>query len=105
MLDGLKRWLPDVDLATWSLASLLIVPLVVAETRTRPGWRYDARRWGFVFPLGMYAVASHTLGQAERLTVLSEIGSVFFVIALAAWALATLGLVRRGLAAALRTPG
>jgi hypothetical protein len=37
--------------------------------------------------------------------VLSEIGSVFFVIALAAWALATLGLVRRGLAAALRTPG
>jgi tellurite resistance protein TehA-like permease len=105
MLDGLKRWLPDVDLATWSLASLLIVPLVVAETRTRSGWRYDARRWGFVFPLGMYAVASHTLGKAEQLSVLSEIGSVFFVIALAAWALATLGLVRRGLAAALRTPG
>ena len=103
-LVGLMGWLRDVDLATWSLASLLIVPLVVAETWMRSGWRYDARRWGFVFPLGMYAVATHTLGQAEQLAVLSEIGSVFFVIALAAWALATLGLVRRGLATALRTP-
>lgn len=102
MLEGLKSWLPDVDLAIWSLASLLIVPLVTAEARMRSGWSYDARRWSFVFPLGMYAVATHALGHAEQLAVLSRIGSAFFVVALTAWTLATLGLARRGLVRSVR---
>jgi tellurite resistance protein TehA-like permease len=96
-LHQARNWLPDLDLATWALGSALIIPLVAAELRTRSRWRYDASRWSFVFPLGMYAVASRTLAQADKLALLRDVGHVFFVIALAAWSLVALGLARRTL--------
>jgi tellurite resistance protein TehA-like permease len=97
-LHQLRRVLPDIDLVTWSLASALIVPLLAAELRERGGWRYEASRWSFVFPLGMYAVARQALGDADKLPPLSGIGRAFFAIAAVAWALALLGLARHGLA-------
>jgi dipeptidyl aminopeptidase/acylaminoacyl peptidase len=66
-LPELAAWLPDVNLVTWAGASALIAPLLLAELRTRSGWRYGGDRWSFVFPLRMYAVASGTLAQAEAL--------------------------------------
>jgi tellurite resistance protein TehA-like permease len=96
-LRELRAWLPGADLATWATASTLMVPLIVAELRTRARWRYEASRWSFVFPLGMYAVASRTLGQAEQLALLEGIGRAFFVIAVVSWALVLLGLTRQGL--------
>jgi tellurite resistance protein TehA-like permease len=96
MLSGLVRALPDIDLATWSLASFLIVPLAALDVRVRSGWRYSAERWSFVFPLGMYAVASSTLARADKLSFSSTLGRAAFLVALAMWALTLLGLVRRG---------
>lgn len=80
-----------VALATWAAASAAIPVLVVAELRTRR-WRYEAARWSFVFPLGMYGVASHVLGSADGLAGLRAVGTAFFWIALAAWLVTAAGL-------------
>lgn len=93
----LRRALSDIDLATWALASALVVPVVAAELRVRH-WRYEAARWSFVFPLGMYATASAVLGQAERIPALRDIGAVSFGVAVAAWALTLVELARRAYA-------
>jgi tellurite resistance protein TehA-like permease len=83
-----------VALATWAAASATIPFLVVAELRVRQ-WRYEVARWSSVFPLGMYGVASRVLGSADGLPELRTIGTVFFWLALAAWALTAAGLARR----------
>jgi tellurite resistance protein TehA-like permease len=84
----------DCALVTWALASVAIPPLLVAELRTRR-WHYDAARWSFVFPLGMYGAASRVLGGADELVALRGLGTVFFWLALAAWLLTAGGLLRR----------
>jgi tellurite resistance protein TehA-like permease len=94
-LPELRSVLLNVDLTTWSLASSLIVPLLLAEVRSRGSWRYDASRWSFVFPLGMYAVATKTLAQADALPPLNRLGTVFSALALAAWLVVLAGLARR----------
>ena len=83
-----------VALATWAAASAAIPLLFVTELRTRR-WRYEVARWSSVFPLGMYGVASHVLGGADGLAGLLRVGTVFFGIALAAWAVTAAGLARR----------
>jgi tellurite resistance protein TehA-like permease len=92
--------LRDVDIATWALASAWIPPLLAAEVRNPAGWQYRSSRWSFVFPLGMYAVATQTLGRAADLGPLPDLARVFFAGALLAWALTLGGLAR----AALRRP-
>jgi tellurite resistance protein TehA-like permease len=72
--------------------------VLVAELLVRR-WRYEAARWSFVFPLGMYATASVTLGHAERISLLGDIGAVAFVAAVAAWALTVFGLARQSYSA------
>lgn len=98
LLDG--GALPSyVALATWGAASTTIPLLAATELRVRR-WRYEAGRWSFVFPLGMYGVASRVLGSADGLAGLRDVGTVFFGIALAAWLLSASGLVRRAVPAA-----
>lgn len=98
LLSAAMRPLRDVDLATWALASALVLPLGAAELRARLP-RLDAARWSFVFPLGMYSAASTSLGRAEKLAPLSTIGCVAFAVAVAAWTLVAVGLARRSLPA------
>ncbi len=94
LLGSFVPWLRDLDLAVWAAASAWILPLLAAELHSPTGWNYRASRWSFVFPLGMYAVATQTLGGAVGITGLHEIARVFFVVALAPWAVVVLGLVR-----------
>jgi tellurite resistance protein TehA-like permease len=82
----------DVDLATWALATVLLLPLVAVEIAARAHWRYTASRWSFVFPLGMYAVASDTLGRAAGFAPLRAVGGAFLAVALLAWAATCTGL-------------
>jgi tellurite resistance protein TehA-like permease len=84
----------DVALGTWAAASAAIPILVLLELRVRR-WSYEPARWSFVFPLGMYGVASHMLGRADGLAGLREIGTVFFWLALAAWTLTAAGVALR----------
>lgn len=84
----------DVALGTWIAASAAIPLLVVTELRVRR-WYYEIGRWSFVFPLGMYGVASRVLGSADGRAALRDVGSVFFWVGLAAWLLTAAGLARR----------
>ena len=84
----------NIALATWALASSAIPFLVVTELGVRR-WRYEVARWSFVFPLGMYGVASRVLGSAEGYSVLRDVGTVFFWAGLAAWVVTAAGLARR----------
>ena len=58
------------------------------------GWHYRSSRWSFVFPLGMYAVATQTLGRVAYLGPLDDLAHVFFAGALLAWVLTFGGLAR-----------
>jgi tellurite resistance protein TehA-like permease len=93
LLDG-RALGSDVALVTWAAGSVAIPFLVVTEVRVRR-WRYELARWSWVFPLGMYGVASRVLGSADRLAGVRTIGTVFFWVALAAWLITAAGLVRR----------
>lgn len=67
--------------------------------------RYAPSLWSMVFPLGMFAVASMTLGRAEHLPVVEIVGEAVLVAAVLAWAAVATGLalvLARGLAPSRR---
>ncbi|MFY9555567.1 MAG: tellurite resistance/C4-dicarboxylate transporter family protein [Blastocatellia bacterium] len=55
---------------------------------------YDPQYWGMVFPLGMYTVCTIQLSKAINVEYLLLIPRLFIYVALAAWLLAFIGLVR-----------
>jgi tellurite resistance protein TehA-like permease len=55
--------------------------------------RYDPVYWAAVFPLGMYAAATHEMALALDLGFLSWVPRLFFWIALLSWTAALAGLV------------
>ncbi|HET7387316.1 MAG TPA: tellurite resistance/C4-dicarboxylate transporter family protein [Nocardioidaceae bacterium] len=85
------------SLVMWAVASWLLPGLFAMgwwrHVTHRIPLRYDANLWCIVFPLGMYAVASSYLAQADSLPFLGELGSVWIWVAFAAWLLAIGGMV------------
>jgi tellurite resistance protein TehA-like permease len=85
--------------AFWLLATALIPLLAVVSWRRlrRPAKapRYHAELWMFVFPAGMYSVASTQLGAAAGSSVLVHVGTAAAWPALAAWALTFTAMVAR----------
>ena len=64
--------------------------------RARAGWPgFELSRWATVFPLGMYAVACTALGTVgpTARTILRDVSTVMFWIALAAWCATAIGMV------------
>jgi tellurite resistance protein TehA-like permease len=57
--------------------------------------RYEPIMWSFVFPLGMYAVASARLGLAAEFPPLQWISQLMIWVAFTAWLIVLAGLVRR----------
>lgn len=55
--------LRDLALALWICATCFVPPLVVAELRW-PRIHFHAKRWGTVFPLGMYGAATVAVAHA-----------------------------------------
>lgn len=76
---------------TWWIPMLLLLGIWRYGYRRFP-LRYDPLYWGAVFPLGMYAVATHQMIEALDLPFLRIVPQVFVYAALAAWALAFVGL-------------
>jgi tellurite resistance protein TehA-like permease len=73
----------------WAFATWLI-PLLLAlgwrrHVKHRVPLRYEPALWSIVFPLGMYAVASRTLGATLQLPIVTAIGSVQVWVAAAVW--------------------
>jgi tellurite resistance protein TehA-like permease len=88
--------------ATWWIPMLLVLGLWRHVYRRFP-LVYDPLYWGAVFPLGMYTVATVRLSQAVAAPFLIEIARYFVFVALAAWVLVAIGMVRSWVAAGTAT--
>jgi len=99
-LTPLGPFFRGMTVLTWAGASwwipLLVVIGVWRHLLRRAPLRYDPHYWSLVFPLGMYGVATHRMAVALDLDFLDWIPRVFLGIALLAWALTLVGMVRSG---------
>lgn len=90
--------------ATWWIPMLIVLTAWRHLVRRFP-LSYEARWWAAVFPLGMYAVATGRMATALELPFLESLSRAAFVVALAAWALTFIGLLKELGRIALRRSG
>jgi tellurite resistance protein TehA-like permease len=97
MVDATRGLAAGVSVVFWAFGTWLIPALLAAGF-----WRhvvhgipltYTPQLWSIVFPLGMYAVGSQYLGQADDLPIVEAIGWGESWFALAAWAVTFAGLL------------
>jgi tellurite resistance protein TehA-like permease len=79
--------------ATWWIPFLLLLGAWRFIVH-RSGFSYDPQYWSMVFPLGMYTVATLRLAGSANLEYLLELPHYLILIALLAWSLTFLGLLR-----------
>jgi tellurite resistance protein TehA-like permease len=75
-------------LGTWWIPLLVLFGLWRYVVRGYPK-AYEPRLWSVVFPLGMYAVASYSLGKAAHYGFLVAVAQVWVWVGVAAWAAVT----------------
>ena len=73
---------------------MLLVLGIWRYVHARYPMRYDPQYWSVVFPLGMYAAATHEMGRALAIDFLDLVLPVFLYAALAAWGIVAIGLAR-----------
>jgi tellurite resistance protein TehA-like permease len=78
---------------TWWIPMLLILGVWRYVYKRFP-LRYDPLYWGAVFPLGMYAAATREMNLALGYEFLWGVPQAFLYIAMAAWVVAFVGLMR-----------
>ena len=101
IIAPLRDFIFAATVAFWSLASWWI-PLLTALTlwRHRPGavrLGYRPDNWAIVFPLGMYTTATWRLSHEAGFAFLQPVPRFFVWVALAAWALTFVGMLRAAL--------
>lgn len=91
MVAATRGLIAGASVVFWAFGSWLIPPLIAAglwrHLIHRIPLRYEPPLWSIVFPLGMYGVGGHYLGQADQLPIVEAIGAGESWIALTAWAL------------------
>lgn len=98
VMEEVRGFVAGFSIVLWSFGSWFIPMLVLFGlwryfVRRYP-WDYEPRLWSVVFPLGMYAVASVTLGRAIGFAFLVDLAAVWVWIGVAAWAIvAALGIL------------
>jgi tellurite resistance protein TehA-like permease len=98
MVAATRDLIAGLAVVLWAFATWLIPVLVAAgwwrHVVRRLPLRYDATLWSIIFPLGMYAVAGIYLGQADDLPLVGLIGRLELWVALAAWAVLLVAMLR-----------
>ncbi len=98
MVDATRGLIAGLSVVFWAFATWLVPVLVAAGVwrhwvRKVP-LRYEPTLWSMIFPLGMYAVAGTYLGRADRLPIVEWIGSTWLWVAVAAWGVVGLAMLR-----------
>jgi tellurite resistance protein TehA-like permease len=96
-LTGAIPTLKVVGLVLWGLA-LAWLPILIAAEVWRPRLSYDVRRWSTVFPVGMYAACSFSVGAATATPGITDFARVWVWVGVAVWLVVAVAMVRRGLA-------
>lgn len=90
MVAATRGLIAGTSVLFWAFGTWLIAPLIAAgvwrHVVHRIPLRYEPTLWSVIFPLGMYGVGSHYLGQADHLPLVQDIGYVETWVALAVWA-------------------
>ena len=95
-LISMRPFIDGTSLIMWAWATWWIPLLVLfgfwKHVVRRSPLRYTPMLWSFVFPLGMYALASLRLSWAAEFAPLRVVAHTMVWVALAAWAVTALGL-------------
>lgn len=95
-VQALRPFVQGLTLLFWAGGSwwipLLLVLGVWRHLLQRHPLRYESLYWAMVFPLGMYAMATHRLGLVLEQAWLQPLAQAFMWVSLGAWVLAGLGL-------------
>jgi tellurite resistance protein TehA-like permease len=99
MVNATRGLVAGVSVLFWAFATRLI-PVLIAVGVWRHVWkrvplRYEATMWSIAFPVGMYAVAGISLGQADRLPLVGQIGTVSLWVALVVWLIVFTAMARQ----------
>jgi len=97
-LQSLLPFIKGFTVFYWATGTWWI-PMLVILFIWRHGYRrfpltYDSHYWGAVFPLGMYAACTHRMIEAMGFDFLLFLPQVFVYVALTAWMIVFIGLVR-----------
>lgn len=105
MIGPLLPFLRGFTFFFWAVASWWI-PFLFALMTWRYVWQhdrftYEPAVWGMVFPLGMYTTSTYQFDRAMGYGFLDPVPEALIFVALTAWGLAFVGLMRRIARAAL----
>ncbi|WP_024793451.1 tellurite resistance/C4-dicarboxylate transporter family protein [Tomitella biformata] len=98
MIEATRGLIAGCSVVFWAFGTWLI-PILIAAGIWRHiihKWplRYDATLWSIIFPLGMYAAASHYLGVADHLPIVRAIGDAEAWFAMLAWTAVFVAMIR-----------
>lgn len=98
MVDATRGLVAGMAVLLWCFATWLIPALfgvgIWRHAIHRVPLKYEPSLWSIVFPLGMYSVAGIYLGRVNELPIVETIGTAWLWVAVAAWVLTFIAMLR-----------